>query len=55
MDELTAIPGIGRSTAGDIVVGRPYDSLAGVPGADTLSPFVEQAVSDEDAARELPN
>ncbi len=26
MDELTAIPGVGRSTAGDIVVGRPYES-----------------------------
>jgi radical SAM superfamily enzyme with C-terminal helix-hairpin-helix motif len=28
MDELTAIPGIGRSTAGNIVVNRPYDSVA---------------------------
>jgi len=27
MDELTAVPGIGKSTAGDIVVGRPYDSV----------------------------
>ncbi|MEM4782322.1 MAG: radical SAM protein [Halalkalicoccus sp.] len=26
MSELTAVPGIGKSTAGDIVVGRPYDS-----------------------------
>lgn len=26
MDELTAVPGIGTSTAGDIVVGRPYES-----------------------------
>jgi radical SAM superfamily enzyme with C-terminal helix-hairpin-helix motif len=26
MTELTAVPGIGKSTAGDIVVGRPYDS-----------------------------
>ncbi|WP_336345429.1 radical SAM protein [Halalkalicoccus ordinarius] len=26
MDELTAIPGVGRSTAGDIVVGRPHES-----------------------------
>ncbi|ADJ16215.1 radical SAM protein [Halalkalicoccus jeotgali] len=26
MDELTAIPGLGTSTAGDVVVGRPYDS-----------------------------
>ena len=27
MDELTAIPGIGRSRAGDIVVNRPYETL----------------------------
>jgi radical SAM superfamily enzyme with C-terminal helix-hairpin-helix motif len=31
MDELTAIPGIARSTAGDVIVGRPYESLAEVP------------------------
>ncbi|ELZ11229.1 radical SAM protein [Natrinema thermotolerans DSM 11552] len=28
MDELTAIPGIGDSTAGDIVVDRPYETLS---------------------------
>ncbi|WP_121743059.1 radical SAM protein [Natronorubrum halophilum] len=28
MDELTAIPGVGDRTAGDIVVNRPYDSVA---------------------------
>ncbi len=28
MDELTIIPGIGSSTAGDIVVNRPYDSVS---------------------------
>jgi radical SAM superfamily enzyme with C-terminal helix-hairpin-helix motif len=33
MDELTAIPGIGRSSAGDIVVGRPYSSV-GEAGID---------------------
>ena len=39
MDELTAIPGIGSSTAGDIVVDRPYDSVDAV-GADLdLSAF----------------
>ncbi|MFT4956703.1 MAG: radical SAM superfamily enzyme with C-terminal helix-hairpin-helix motif [Halobacteriales archaeon] len=27
MDELQAIPGIGQSTAGDVVVGRPYESI----------------------------
>ncbi|GGJ10937.1 radical SAM protein [Halobellus salinus] len=34
MDELTAIPGIGDSTAGDIVVNRPYDSAATVPSPE---------------------
>ncbi|MFC4987953.1 MULTISPECIES: radical SAM protein [Saliphagus] len=37
MDELTAIPGLGRSRAGDVVVGRPYESVAeaaGVAGPD---------------------
>jgi radical SAM superfamily enzyme with C-terminal helix-hairpin-helix motif len=28
MDELTAIPGINSGTAGDLVVGRPYESVA---------------------------
>ncbi|MDL5361932.1 radical SAM protein [Halalkalicoccus sp. NIPERK01] len=41
MDELTAIPGLGRSTAGDIVVGRPYDSAreAGEVAGVDLSRF----------------
>ncbi|WP_135533377.1 radical SAM protein [Halostella pelagica] len=30
MDELRAIPGVGRSSAGDIVVNRPYESTAEV-------------------------
>ncbi|KAA9396807.1 radical SAM protein [Haloarcula sp. CBA1130] len=30
MDELTAIPGIGRSTAGDVVVNRPYESVGDI-------------------------
>jgi radical SAM superfamily enzyme with C-terminal helix-hairpin-helix motif len=35
MDELAAIPGIGKSTAGDIVVGRPHESVEGLaPEAD---------------------
>ncbi|APX95586.1 radical SAM protein [Natronorubrum daqingense] len=28
MDELTVIPGVGNSTAGDIVVNRPYETVA---------------------------
>ncbi|MEY7851505.1 radical SAM protein [Natrarchaeobius sp. A-rgal3] len=28
LDELTAIPGVGDRTAGDVVVNRPYDSVA---------------------------
>jgi len=34
MDELQAIPGIGSQTAGNIVVGRPYDSTPDVEGVD---------------------
>ena len=34
MDELTAIPGIGDSTAGDIVVNRPYDAASAVPSPE---------------------
>ena len=30
MNELTAIPGIGRSTAGDVVVNRPYESVGDI-------------------------
>ncbi|MCL7418349.1 MAG: radical SAM protein, partial [Halalkalicoccus sp.] len=41
MTELTAVPGIGKSTAGDIVVGRPYDSAheAGEKAGVDLSKF----------------
>jgi radical SAM superfamily enzyme with C-terminal helix-hairpin-helix motif len=37
MEELQAIPGIGRGRAGDIVVGRPYASPDEVPGAAEFS------------------
>ena len=40
MDELTAIPGINRGTAGDIVVGRPYGAVSEVDaGVADLSRF----------------
>ncbi|MEF8784349.1 MAG: radical SAM protein [Haloarculaceae archaeon] len=38
MDELAAIPGLGRQRAGNILVDRPYDSVDNVEGVD-LSKF----------------
>ena len=38
MDELEAIPGLGRQRAGNILVERPYDSVENVEGVD-LSKF----------------
>jgi radical SAM superfamily enzyme with C-terminal helix-hairpin-helix motif len=38
MDELTAIPGLGKQRAGNILVDRPYDSVENVEGVD-LSKF----------------
>jgi radical SAM superfamily enzyme with C-terminal helix-hairpin-helix motif len=40
MAELEAVPGIGSSTAGDILVGRPYDSAGEIPAAEALEPFL---------------
>jgi radical SAM superfamily enzyme with C-terminal helix-hairpin-helix motif len=40
MDELTAIPGIGKSTAGDLLVDRPHDSAPSVEDAD-LAKFTQ--------------
>jgi len=39
MDELTAIPGVGSGTAGDIVVNRPYESAADAPGDADLARY----------------
>jgi DNA uptake protein ComE-like DNA-binding protein len=39
MDELTAIPGVGKQTAGDIVVGRPHASVADVATDVALERF----------------
>ena len=38
MDELAAIPGVGRQTAGNIVVDRPYGSVREV-GVESIGPF----------------
>jgi radical SAM superfamily enzyme with C-terminal helix-hairpin-helix motif len=43
MAELTAIPGIGASTAGDVLVGRPYETLAAIPGGEKLEPYLALA------------
>jgi radical SAM superfamily enzyme with C-terminal helix-hairpin-helix motif len=48
MAELTAIPGIGERTAGDIVVDRPHDTVASVGGDADLRKFV-RAGDDADA------
>ncbi|WP_436927815.1 radical SAM protein [Halosimplex amylolyticum] len=39
MDELRAIPGVGRSTAGDIVVDRPYEDVDAVGTDADLATF----------------
>jgi len=39
MAELRAIPGVGRSTAGDVVADRPYRSLSEVPDGGVLAEF----------------
>ncbi|THE66154.1 radical SAM protein [Salinadaptatus halalkaliphilus] len=51
MDELTAIPGVGDRTAGDIVVNRPYDSLDRLEG--TLEDDLEADLSTFMRARSL--
>ena len=45
MDELTAIPGVGRQTAGNIVVDRPYDSVAEVDTGADLRQFATTSAS----------
>jgi radical SAM superfamily enzyme with C-terminal helix-hairpin-helix motif len=50
MDELTAIPGIGKSRAGNILVNRPHESLMGLADGDVdLERFVTtRSVGDAD-------
>ena len=45
MDELTTVPGVGRQRAGDIVVGRPHDS---VPEVARLATFASVQRSGAD-------
>ena len=45
MDELTTVPGVGRQRAGDIVVGRPHDS---VPEVARLATFASVQKSGAD-------
>jgi len=37
MDELTAIPGLGKSRAGDVIVNRPYECASDAD--DVLAPY----------------
>ena len=46
MDELTAIPGIGSGTAGDIVVDRPYESVPDVEGLAKYTSSGRSSVGD---------
>ncbi|WP_224447521.1 radical SAM protein [Haloprofundus salilacus] len=48
MDELTAIPGLGRSKAGDVIVNRPYESADDVD--DALAKFVSVGDGDVGSA-----
>ncbi|WP_224332516.1 radical SAM protein [Haloprofundus halobius] len=48
MDELTAIPGLGKSKAGDIIVNRPYDSADDVD--DALAKFVSAGDGGSDVS-----
>jgi radical SAM superfamily enzyme with C-terminal helix-hairpin-helix motif len=47
MDELTAIPGVGRQRAGDLVVNRPYDAVPTVSADVALDRFVTVGSSVE--------
>ncbi|SEH37786.1 Radical SAM superfamily enzyme with C-terminal helix-hairpin-helix motif [Halopenitus malekzadehii] len=49
MDELTTIPGIARSTAGDVVVERPHASLEEVP-VETIDLSAYCVATDSDPA-----
>ena len=49
MDELTAIPGIGSGTAGDVVVNRPYESTDDLPVDADVG--LEGFATVDDAAR----
>ncbi|MFB6183252.1 MAG: radical SAM protein [Haloarculaceae archaeon] len=51
MDELAAVPGIGRQTAGNIVVDRPHESVGDVAAGDAdLRPFLITETTGEGEA-----
>jgi len=54
MAELTAIPGVGRQRAGDIVVGRPHESAADLadPAAVDLTAFARAGPAPADPEAE---
>lgn len=54
MDELTTIPGVGKQRAGDIVVGRPHDSVEDVARDDSgvdITKFATVGDTDIDVPR----
>ncbi|MFC7073524.1 radical SAM protein [Halovenus rubra] len=46
MDELTAIPGVGQSGAGDIVVDRPYETIPDIEGLDRFATVKQTGGAD---------
>jgi len=56
MDELSALPGVGQSRAGDIVVGRPYSSVNEVETVSGVAygDFLTVKQSGESAERRSP-
>jgi radical SAM superfamily enzyme with C-terminal helix-hairpin-helix motif len=54
LEELQTVPGIGRQRAGDIVVGRPHQSVADVATDDSGVDITKFATVDADAVSGVP-